>query len=129
MWIRFEDRLPTDEEGGQVDILFCCPEWATFHRGLYTHWLDYDLRQRLFQYDVTKDRFYDWENTIPTHWMLSPELPTNTLFQVGEKVCYDDEQYLVYEIDIRQNDSSDYWLRHSKDNSITLVEECFIEKI
>ena len=73
-WIKFEDELPTQVEGKQVDILFMCPKWVTWWRGMYTHWSDLSLRERLSEYNVNDDRFYEWSKKMPTHWMMSPEI-------------------------------------------------------
>lgn len=72
-WVKFEDELPTQVKGEQVDILFTSPKWATWWRGMYTHRPDSSLRERLSEYDINKDRFYEWDKRMPTHWMLSPQ--------------------------------------------------------
>jgi hypothetical protein len=74
-WIRFSDELPTNIEGGQVDILFGSKGWATYIRGMYTHITDIPLDERLSEYISNIDRFYHWESKMPTHWMMLPEKP------------------------------------------------------
>ena len=74
-WTKFEDELPTNVRGEQVDILFGHPKWATFMRGMYTHWEEQTLRERLAEYKPDIDKFWEWESMMPTHWMKLPENP------------------------------------------------------
>ena len=50
----FEDELPTDKIGYQVDILIGDPKWATYYRGMYTHVPDTDLKYRLSRMNKIK---------------------------------------------------------------------------
>jgi len=76
-WIKFSEELPTDKLGGQVDILFGHPKWATFMRGMYTHFPDEPLRERISEYNPENDKFHSWETTMmPTHWYRLPDNPT-----------------------------------------------------
>lgn len=74
-WTKFEDELPTNVIGEQVDILFGHPEWATYMRGMYTHWEEQTLRECLSEYKPDIDKFWEWENKMPTHWMKLPKNP------------------------------------------------------
>ena len=76
-WIKFEDELPSNELGMQVDILLGHPNWATYFRGLYTHFnLPLSLLgDCLSEYDQSRDKFISWEHKLPTHWMRLPKNP------------------------------------------------------
>lgn len=74
-WIKFEDELPTNVRGEQVNILFGHPKWATYMRGMYTHWEEQTLRERLAEYKPDIDKFWEWDSMMPTHWMKLPENP------------------------------------------------------
>lgn len=74
-WVKFEDELPTNVRGKQVDIFFSHPRWATFARGMYTHWEEQTLRERLSEYKPDIDKFWEWDGMMPTHWMKVPENP------------------------------------------------------
>lgn len=75
-WTLFEKELPTTVGGEQVDILFGHPKWATFMRGMYTHFPDQPVKERLSEYKPDIDKFHSWESMMPTHWMKLPENPT-----------------------------------------------------
>lgn len=127
-WVRFEDKLPTEEEMGQKDIFFCHPKWATFIVGLYTNYPDSQLREKLAQYNQQDDKYYEWVSMLPTHWMYAPKKPTNTKFQVEEAVDYLGKRYIVVKIEERKNGLPDY-LIEDRWNTTELVEENFLEKI
>lgn len=74
-WIRFEDELPTTKGGEQVDILFGKPGWATYMRGIYTHYPNDSLRECLSEYKSNIDKFATWESQLPTHWLKLPDNP------------------------------------------------------
>ncbi len=74
-WYLFSEKLPTEIKGEQVDILYADPRWATYIRGMYTHWPEESLTERLSQYDVANDKFYVWDSMMPTHWFPLPENP------------------------------------------------------
>ena len=74
-WIKFDDALPTNIGGEQVQILFGHPKWATYIRGMYTHFDEEPLRYRLSQYMQDIDRYCTWESRMPTHWMKLPDRP------------------------------------------------------
>ena len=76
-WIEFSDKMPTLDAGKQVDIFFYAFGWATFMRGMYTHYPEYPLRERLSEYNPERDKFHAWESSMPTHWMKCPDLPDN----------------------------------------------------
>lgn len=75
-WKKFEEALPTDQVGKQVRVLLGHPDWATCEIGLYSHFVDESLENRIAEYDSKADRYYDWETTLPTHWILLPKNPT-----------------------------------------------------
>lgn len=74
-WKKFDNELPTNVAGEQVDILFGHPKWATFIRGMYTHFPDETLRERLSEYKPDIDKFWAWESMMPTHWVKLPDNP------------------------------------------------------
>lgn len=76
IWKRFINELPTLITGDQKEILFGHPKWATYMRGMYTHWPEESLNERLSVYQPDIDKFYSWESMEPTHWILLPENPT-----------------------------------------------------
>ncbi len=74
-WINFKDQMPTEELGGQVQILFGHPKWSTFIRGMYTNFPDKTLGGRLMEYDSINDKYYEWVSKVPTVFMLLPDNP------------------------------------------------------
>lgn len=76
-WIKFEDELPTNILGEQVNILFGHPKWSTYIRGMYSHYVDEPLAERISEYKPDIDKFHIWNYETPTHWMLLPENPIN----------------------------------------------------
>ncbi len=74
-WKKFEEELPINIRGKQVNILFGHPKWATFRRGMYTHWEEQTLRERLSEYKPDIDRYCEWESMMPTHWIQLPNNP------------------------------------------------------
>lgn len=77
-WKKFDDTLPTENPGEQVDILFGKPGWATFFRGTYTHFPSVDLRERISVYvwDGKNAHCEEWTLMMPTHWFPLPNNPT-----------------------------------------------------
>lgn len=74
-WIKFEDKLPTNILGEQVNILFCSPGWATYIRGMYDHNEDLLIKERLSSYNQEIDRYVEWLSKMPTHWFKLPDKP------------------------------------------------------
>ncbi len=74
-WNLFSEKLPTNVSGKQIDILFCDPRWATYVRGMYTHYPDEPLKERLSEYKSADDSFYEWDSMMPTHWFPLPDKP------------------------------------------------------
>lgn len=73
-WKKFEDELPSNILGEQIDILFWHPNWSTFMRGMYTH-TDEPIQDRLSEYKPDIDKFWSWQHIFPTHWFKLPETP------------------------------------------------------
>lgn len=77
-WKLFDDELPTDKVGFQVEILMGDPRWATYYRGMYTHVPDADLKYCLAVCNQEDDcSMYSWGYKLPTHWYPLPEKPRN----------------------------------------------------
>ena len=74
-WKKFNDELPTIIEGEQVKILFGHPKWATYIRGLYTHFEGQPLEERISEYESNLDEYWAWESAAPTHWIKLPDNP------------------------------------------------------
>tara|TARA_R110000796_G_scaffold59568_4_gene137419 strand:+ start:98 stop:334 length:237 start_codon:yes stop_codon:yes gene_type:complete len=73
-WIRFDEELPTNVSGEQIDILFGHLNWATYMRGMYTH-REEGLRECLSEYKPDIDKFWGWDSILPTHWIKLPDNP------------------------------------------------------
>ena len=74
-WIKFEKSLPTGIIGKQVPILFGHPKWATYIRGMYTHFEGISLQERLSMYRQDIDRYVEWDSRLPTHYIILPDNP------------------------------------------------------
>jgi hypothetical protein len=74
-WSLFKNGMPTEEYGDQIDILFGHPDWGTYVRGMYTHAPEWPMNERLSEYDRNDDRFYTWNHSLPTHFMILPKNP------------------------------------------------------
>jgi hypothetical protein len=73
-WIKFSDKLPSNKRLEQVDILFSHPKWATFWKGMYTHYIGFPLKECITYYNPEKDRYCEWEGMKPTHYIKVPKL-------------------------------------------------------
>ena len=72
-WTKFETSLPTKTRGQQVQIFLYSPWWATFLRGLYTHFPGVPLEQRLATYNQQDDYYIEWDNPRPPiYWAYAP---------------------------------------------------------
>ena len=77
LWRLFSEELPSTTEWEQVPVLFGSPKWSTYFRGLYQYRPGELLINCLSEYDQEHDKFFLWNKTVPTHWMLLPENPVN----------------------------------------------------
>ena len=74
-WIKFEDKLPTEEYLEQVKILFGSPKWAACFQGLYSHLPDTELKDRVWLYNQKIDRYHSWGSAMPTHYAIITSIP------------------------------------------------------
>ncbi len=71
-WIKVADQLPCGA-GEQVNVLFCCPGWATAITGMFTNMGDFGTEWS--EYDQQNDSYILWESDTPTLWCLKPDVP------------------------------------------------------
>lgn len=77
-WLKLADKLPTEIEGQQVNVLFFNPKWATPVQGKYMHDTCFPLRERLYWYLTEKDEYTQFPfvaDLLPLYYLIVPSLP------------------------------------------------------